>query len=134
MIVLSNSTAQTVAVGGVITFDTVVLHAGCSECHRANTGSVKLRANGIYDVSFSGNITALTGTDPVRLAMSLGGEVLPETTMIFTPSGTGVVNNVAARTLVKNCCGDYDRISVTNNGAGAVVVSPNASLVIKRVT
>lgn len=37
MISLSNTTAQTLTPGQSITFNTVVLHTGCAECHRANT-------------------------------------------------------------------------------------------------
>lgn len=132
MIVLSNTTAQTLAVGQSITFDIVVLHTGCGECHRTNSASVKLRCQGIYELSFSANVTSTT-TGPVQLSLQIGGETLNETTMISTPAATGNVNNIATKTAVKNCCGDYDRITVTNTGTNPIVVEPNSDLFIKRV-
>ena len=131
MIVLSNSTEQTLTPGQSITFDLVKLHTGCGECHRAGTSSVKLRCNGVYDVSFAGNIGS-TVAGPVQLVIELGGDPLTETTMISTPSAVGDLNNVASGTYVKNCCGDYDRITVTNNGTSDVVVGANSVLKIGR--
>lgn len=133
MIVLSNTTAQTLAPGQAITFDDVVLHSGCGECHRRNTGSVKLRANGVYDVSFSGNIGA-EAPGPAQLAIQLGWATLPETTMISQTAAAGDLNNVATSTGVKNCCGDYDRITVVNTGTTPLVVGANSSLFIKRLS
>lgn len=131
MIVLSNSTEQTLTPGQSITFDLVKLHTGCGECHRAGTSSVKLRCNGVYDVSFAGNIGG-TVAGPVQLVIELGGDPLTETTMISTPSTVGDLNNVASGTYVRNCCGDYDRITVTNNGTSDVVVGANSVLKIGR--
>lgn len=131
MIVLSNSTEQTLTPGQSITFDLVKLHTGCGECHRAGTSSVKLRCNGVYDVSFAGNIGG-TVVGPIQLVIELGGDPLTETTMISTPSAVGDLNNVASGTYVKNCCGDYDRITVTNNGTSDVVVGANSVLKIGR--
>lgn len=130
MIELSNTTAQTLAPGQTLTFDEVIIHKGCCECHRRGTGSVKLRSNGVYRASFSGNIDGATADAPVQLALSLGGSPLLETTMISAASG---VNNVATSTLIQNCCGDYDRVTVTNTGTIPVVVSPNANLSIYKI-
>lgn len=132
MIVLSNTTEQTLAPGQSITFDDVILHSGCCECHRNNTSSVKLRSNGIYRITFSGNIGGPTAATPVQLSFTLTGVTLPETTMISVPAAVGDRNNVATETRVKNCCGDYDRISVTNTGANSVIVAPGTSFVIDR--
>lgn len=107
MIELSNTTAQTIAVGASVTFNTILLKTGCGECHRKNTGSVKLCAKGgIYQVYFAGNISGATAGTPVQLNISLGGEVLPETTMIATPAVANDLNNVATTTTIKNYCCD----------------------------
>ena len=53
MIVLSNNASQTLAAGQSMIFNTTVLKCGSTECHRANTSSVKLTRNGIYKVEFS---------------------------------------------------------------------------------
>lgn len=132
MIVLSNLTEQTLAPGQSLTFDDVILHSGCGECHRPNTASVKLRANGVYSAQFSGNVGGPTAASPVQLALTLSGEPLKETTMISVPAAVGDFNNVATATRIKNCCGDYDRVSVTNTGANSVIVAANAVLVLER--
>lgn len=131
MIVLSNTTEQTLLAGQSITFDKVILHSGNGECHRRNTGSVKLRCNGIYEVEFSGNIGG-TVAGPVQLSIQIGGETLPETTMISTAGAVGDLNTVATATRLRNCCGDYDRITVTNTGTSDVVVGANSALVVGR--
>ena len=131
MIVLSNSAEQTLLAGQSIMFDLVKLKSGCSECHRAGSSSVKMRQNGIYEVAFSGNIGG-TVAGPVQLSIEVGGETLQETTMISTVSAVGDLNNVSTETRVRNCCGDYDRITVTNTGTSDVVVGANSALVVGR--
>lgn len=131
MIILSNSTAQTIPAGESLAFDTVVLHTGCNECHRGGSAAVKLRANGIYEVSFGGNIGG--AADTLTLALQLGGETLRETTMTSVPAAATEFNNVGTTTAVRNCCGDYDRITVTNTGTVPVIVSANANLFVRRI-
>lgn len=131
MIVLSNSQQQTLLPGQSVTFDLVKLHSGCAECHRQGSSSVKLRAPGIYEVHFNGNISG-TVAGALQLNMELGGEVLPETLMQSALGTPGDFDNVSATTLVRNCCGDFDRITVTNTGTSDVVVAANSALVISR--
>ena len=133
MIVLSNTTEQTLTPGQSITFDKVVHKSGNAECHRANTASVKLRCPGVYAVEFSGNISG-TVAGPVQLVIELGGDPLLETTMKSVPGAVGDFNNVSNGTKVRNCCGDYDRITVTNNGTSDVVVDANSNLRIGRLS
>lgn len=133
MIVLSNTAVQTIPAGGSVVFNDVILHTGCGECHRKNTGSVKLRANGIYSVGFGANISG-TADSELTLAIQLGGATLPETTMIFTPETTGALGSVYRETAVKNCCGDYDRVTVVNTGNVAVTIDANPVLKIVRVS
>lgn len=132
MIVLTNTTAQTLAPGQSITFNTEVLHTGCAECFRLGSSSVKLRCQGIYEVSYGANVTN-TAAGPVQLSIQLSGATLSETTRINTPSTVGNVNAISATTAVKNECGGYDRVTVTNTGTTSIVVSPSASLYIRRV-
>lgn len=132
MIELSNTIEQTIQPGQSIVFDEVILKSGCCECHRKNTSSVKLRNNGIYAISFYGNIGGETAATPVQLAIQLGGSTLPETTMISVPAAVADRNNVAASTRLRNCCGDYDRVSVTNTGTVPVIVAPNSAFIVER--
>lgn len=105
-----------------------------SECQNGdNTGSVKMRANGIYEASFAGNISGAVAGTPVQLAFQLGGATMPETTMVATPGAANASNNVATSTLIKNCCGDYDRITVTNTGTTDVTVAANSAFIVRRL-
>lgn len=134
MIVLSNTSEQVVPVGQALTFNTVVHKSGCAEGYRTGTGAVKLRANNaIYELSFAANVTGATATNPVQLSMAISGATLPETTMIYTPAVANAVGNVGSSTLVKNCCGDYGRITIVNTGTDPITVSPNCCLFVKRI-
>lgn len=134
MIVLSNTTAQTVQPGQAITFNTVTLHTGNGECHRPGTSSVKMKANGIYEVRFTGNIGSTVAATTATLNVALGGESLPETTMISETSTAGELNNVSAVTAIKNCCCDYDRVTVVNTGVNPVTIGAGPCFYIKRVS
>lgn len=130
MIVLSNSTAQTIAAGQTVTFDTVSLHTGNAECHRKGSSLVRLRCNGLYEVNFSGNVTGIVA-GPVQLSISIDNTALPDGTMISAPAAVGEVNNIAKTTLVSNCCGG-GTITIQNNGTESVVLSAGSTLYIAR--
>lgn len=132
MIVLSNSAAQTIAPGQTVLFDRKVLHTGCSECHRCGTGSVRLRGQGIYGVEFSGSVGGAANTQ-ANLTIALGGDPLRETRRTATIEAATDVQTVAMSTRVRNCCGDYDRITVVNTGTTPVILQAGSSLVINRV-
>lgn len=132
MIVLSNSAQQTLQPGQSLTFDLVKLHTGNAECHREGSPAVKLRCKGIYELGFHANVGG-SAVGTVALQMEAGGEVLPETTMIVTEDTVGSLTNVSAGTLVRNCCGDYSRITITNTGTVAAVIAPNSAFIARRV-
>ena len=132
MILLSNSTTQTVQPGEAITFDLERFKSGCCECHRQGSSAIKLKKCGVYELMFTGNVGgAAVGT--VQLQMEAGGEVLPETTIIVTDDTVGSLDNVAAHTFFRNCCGDYDRITIVNTGTVAAVIDANSAFTAKRL-
>lgn len=133
MIVLSNTTDQTIQPGQAITFNTVVLHTGNGECHRPGTSSVKMKCNGIYELFFAGNIGATTETTQVEIAIQVGGETLPETRMISMSEAAGDLNNVSTKTGWKNTCCDYDRVTITNIGTVPVNIGANPTFFVKRL-
>ena len=45
----------------------------------------------------------------------------------------GVSKEDATSTLIKNCCGDYDRITVTNTGTADVTVAANSAFIVRRL-
>ena len=130
MVVLSNTTAQTLQPGQTLTFDRLVMHSGCGECARSG-GPVGLRFNGIYRLAFHGNVTGATAAEPVELSISVGTAQLLETEMIYTPAAANAVGNVGAETYLPTC-GDGDNITVTNTGENPITVSPNAALTVIR--
>lgn len=132
MILLSNSATQTVQPGEAITFDLETFKSGCCECHRQGSSAIKLKKCGVYELMFTGNVGgAAVGT--VQLQMEAGGEVLPETTIIVTEDTVGSLDNVAAHTFFRNCCDDYDRITIVNTGTVAAVIDANSAFTAKRL-
>lgn len=135
MIQLSNTTAQTLSPGESITFDKVLLHTGCGECHRANTSSVKMRANGgTYEVAFGANIGATAAATAVQLSIQIGGDTLPESTMIVTTAVVGDLASVSRVIPIRNTCEDHGRITVANTGTEDVTVGANSTLFVKRIS
>lgn len=132
MIELTNTTEQTIQPGAAIIFNTVQFQKG-SCCHRKNSPSAKLNRRGDFLISFSANVGSPTETTAVELIIEAGGEPLPETIMISTSAAAGDINNVAKQTIVHNCCCDYDRITVVNNGTAAVNVDAYPVLIITEV-
>lgn len=133
MIVLTNTTAQILASGQSITFDNVVLHTGCGECHKDSTASVKLRSRGIYEIHFNGNVTSVTAADSIQLSILAGGDPIVGTAMNSSTSAATSLS-VSATTLYANSCGDYSRITVTNTGDNPLVIQAGSNLYIKRVS
>lgn len=133
MIELSNTTAQTIPVGGSVTFDKVLLKSCCNDvCYNAMVPtSVKLRGKWIYRLEFHGNITSTAAGDTVQLAMAIGADApLVQTAMNATPAAAGTLVNVSAGTSIRNCCCDLDRVRIINTGTTPVVLAPNSSFSI----
>lgn len=132
MIELSNTTSQTIPVGGSVTFDKVLLKSGCDVCFNSMVPtSVKLRGRHIYNVQFHGNITSVAAGDTVQLAIAVGANSpLVQTAMNATPAAAGTLVNVSAGTNIRNCCCDLDRVRVINTGTNPVVLAPNSSFQI----
>lgn len=133
MIAISNTTDQTLAAGESITFDKVLMHTGCAECFIDLAPSVKLKANGVYEVTFSANIAGGAATTQVELSLQIGGVTIPYSTMLATSTASGDYYHVSVSVPVKITCGDFNRITVTNTGTTAVTVDVNSILYVRRV-
>lgn len=133
MIELTNSTDQTLAPGQSATFDTVILHTGCAECHRNNSGSISLtQNNAIYEVSFNCNIGATAAGDGT-IGITLDGSPLTETNSTVVTAAAGDLQNVSASTFVKTCCcGNGDNVLLTNNGTTSINLGANPRFSVKR--
>lgn len=133
MIEVTTIAAQTVPVGGTVTFGRVVHKSGCGECfNTAIPTSVKLCAKGIYDLEFGGNITNETAALPVQVALAIEGSPIATTARSAVPAVAGDLWGVEGGTFLRNCCCDTDRISVVNTGPNPVVIAPNFTLRIAR--
>lgn len=134
MIELSNTNAQTLAAGQSMTFDTVLLHTGCAECHRINSGSINLtQKNAIYEISFNCNIGATTAGDTAQVAITIDGAPLPETTAIRTTTAAGDLDNASAQTFVRTCCCIVpNTILLTNTGTTTINVGVYPRISVKR--
>lgn len=138
MIVVSNTAAVTLTPGQALTFNDVIWKSGCAESFR-NISSAVRAGQGIYELSFNGNISSAGAGVPVQLNIAVDGASLPETTMISTPPVVGDLNNVSASTIVGNqgcCCNSNPgmiSVTVVNTGTGTLTVGANAKLSVKRV-
>lgn len=130
MVVLSNTTEQTLQPGQSLTFDKLISHSGCGECARSG-GPVALRFSGIYRLTFHGNITGATAALPVELSISVGGAPLAETKMIYTPAAANAVGNVGTETYVPTCAAG-NNITLTNTGENPIIISANTALTVIR--
>lgn len=131
MVVLSNTTEQTLQPGQALTFDRLVTHSGCGECARSG-GPVSLRfGNSTYRVAWHGNVTGATAALPVELSIAVGGAPLAETEMIYTPTAANAVGNVGTETYIQTCSAG-NSITVTNTGENPIIVSPNSALTVIR--
>lgn len=131
MVVLSNTTEQTLQPGQTLVFDRLVGHSGCcGECARRG-GPLTLRCSGTYMISFHGNVTGATAALPVELSISIGGAPLAETEMIYTPAAANAVGNVGTQTYVQTCSAG-NNVTVTNTGENPIIVSPNTALTVIR--
>lgn len=135
MILLSNTTAQTLAPGQALTLSKLFKSRNGCECFNSQfPTSVKLCSPGDYEIHFSGNVSGLTAASPVQLSLAIGGQPLIETEMDSVPAAVGDLNNVATTTFLRNRCCDLDRISVVNTGANSITVAANSSLAIHRLS
>lgn len=134
MIELTNSTNQVLAPGQSATFDTVILHTGCSEYHQNNSGSVSLiRGRSIYEISFGANIGG-TAPGDAQIGITLNGSPLNETKANSVTASAGDLNNVSRSTYVQTCyCGIPNVILLTNTGTTEINLGDYPTLKVRRI-
>lgn len=132
MIVLSNTTAQTLKPGESLIFDNTVIQSGCAEYHSDHSSSVLILKPGMYEIHFTGNVAGIEDESTLRLGIRVGSNTLSETTMMKTVCHKEHYSNVAAATIVR-CETKGKAIGVTNIGAVPIVIAPHSSIFVKRV-
>lgn len=133
MIQLTNTESKTLSTGQALTFDSVQLKTGCAESHRSNSSVVTLRCKcATYEVSFGANVSG-TAAGAIQLSVELDGEPLYTGTVTDYATVAAEPVSVSRTVPVRTdscCCG---RVTVVNTGTSDVVVSPGASLYVRRV-
>ena len=133
MIELSNSNAQVLAAGQSATFDLVILHSGCGECHRPNSGSIELaQRNAIYEASFNCNIGGVVAGD-AQISLTVNGSPLNETTSKVVSAAAGDLQNVSASTFIRTFCCGNNSILLTNTGTTDINLDANPRLSVKKI-
>lgn len=132
MIVLCNTTAQTLKPGESLIFDNTVIQSGCAEYHSDHSSSVLILKPGMYEIHFTGNVAGIEDESTLRLGIRVGSNTLSETTMMKTVCHKEHYSNVAAATIVR-CETKGKDIGVTNIGAAPIVIAPHSSIFVKRV-
>lgn len=136
MIQVSNESTQVLQPGQFLKFDKPnPFHTGCGECFNSQIPtSVKLKSGcgGVYELQFSGNITASADNSEVQIAIAAAGQPLVETAMNAQITTANALFNVGSGTFFKVCCSDFDRIGIMNTGTVPVTIAQNANLRICR--
>lgn len=135
MIQVTNTTAQTIQPGQSVIFDKVQLKSGNCECFNTQTPRIiKLCRNGLWNITFSGNVTSDTAGTAVQLAIAVMGETLLYTVMNRTIATANNLENVSTSTgYGVRCCG-VNQISVINSGTEPVTLGANSALLIERIS
>lgn len=130
---------QTVLENQNVLFTDTVTSGNCSIVHRTGSGLVTLRGTtnqcrARYKVTFGGNIALPAGgtVEAISLAISVEGEPIGTTTMIYTPAAVEEFGNVFSAIFIdvpRNCC---LTIGVRNTSTQAIDVQ-NANLIVERV-
>ena len=131
MIVLTNPAAQVVQPGQPVLFTQVAEKDACCPCVSPNGASVKLNKNTQHRIDFNANVSGDANTQ-ANLAIALGGEAIPWTRMTATIDAATDVYNVGIGFPLKQCCCDFDRVSVINAGTTAVNVGAYPMLAIDK--
>ena len=138
----TSNAVQTVAAGGNVLFtETPVPCTKGYVVHREGAGVITLRGivkscaqSARYKVSFGGNIAIPTGgtVGAISIALAIGGEPIPASSMISTPAAVGEYQNVFGSlfvTVPRGCC--YT-IAVENTSGQAIEIQ-NANIIVERV-
>lgn len=138
MVVLSNTTAQTLAAGQSLTFNSLK-QSGCSELvEGSGSTQVYLKSNGMYLVDFSATVTGTTAAAPVQLQLEVNGAAQPETLREVTITTAGDLHTLAFGTAVStagNRCFSIGTpsLTITNTGTNPITVNPGFSFRVLRV-
>ena len=120
MIDAVNVAAQTVNVNSPVLFGSTRIKTGCAIRHEEGSGRFVLLKPGVYEISFSANMTSATAAT-ATFNITQDGEQLAGAKIVSTIAAAGV-NNVSCTTLARVYCSDVSSVSITNIGTTAITV------------
>lgn len=143
----SANATQTVAQGGVVVFtDAPVPCTRGFVRHRDGSGNFLLsgwtpnrcgccckKQEAQYLVDFGANIAIPEGgtVEPISLALSIDGSIIPASEMVVTPTEANAYFNVSRAINVEVWNGCCENVSVVNTSSQAVLVE-NANIILTR--
>ena len=131
---------QTVQSNQNVYFTDAVTCGNCAIIHRDGSGLVTLRGvttqcRARFKVTFGGNIAIPTGgtVEAISLALTLDGEPINSTTMIYTPAAVEQFGNIFTAVFIDVPHGCCQTIGVRNISTQAIEIQ-NANLIVERTS
>lgn len=127
---------QTIAVNGILPFNSVTLKKGCT-AELSGVSSIQLNKCGVYEIAFNMTATASTAGD-VIVQMTKNGTIQPQATRTITGATVATSVDVPITTLVQvtennsNCCCSAPTVVQFIN-AGVAVTANNINVVVTKI-
>jgi hypothetical protein len=131
MIDAVNVPAQSVAVNGSVIFSNTRVRTGCSVRHEQGSGRFVTLKPGVYEVTFTANVSETTITQPIVMSIVQDGEIVAGSTIQMTPATASTPHNVSTTVLIPVYEYGGSSIGVRNIGTSAISVQ-DANFVITR--
>ena len=133
MIDAVNVPVQTVAVNSNVLFQSTRISTGCSVRHEQGSGRFVALKPGVYEVTFSGNVSIPAGTTVAQIVLDLlqDGEPVAGSIVLLTPATAGVPAAFSRTVLIRVFCDCCVSLSVRNSGTTPVNIQ-DANFVITR--
>ena len=130
MINAVNVPVQSVAINSDVLFQNTRIRTGCSVRHEQGSGRFVALKPGVYEVTYSGNVSVPT-VSQVVLDLVQDGEVVAGSKVILTPPAANTPTTFSRTVLVRVFCDCCVSLSVRNSGTTAINIQ-DASFVITR--
>lgn len=130
MIDAVNVPVQAVAVNSNVLFQSTRICTGCSVRHEQGSGRFVALKPGVYEVTYSGNVSVPT-VSQVILDLIQDGEPVAGSRVILTPSAADTPTTFSRTVLIRVFCDCCVSLSVRNSGTTSINIQ-DANFVITR--
>lgn len=133
MIDAVNVPVQTVAANGTVLFQNTRICTGCSVRHEQGSGRFVALKPGVYEVTYSGNVSTPAGATITQIILDLvqDGEAVAGSRVLLTPATAGVPTTFSRTILIRVFCDCCVSLSVRNSGTTSINIQ-DANFVITR--